>query len=135
MPAPAETNEPGGETIYDDKDSAFVYSKGWTDVKNKKAHEGSFKSTSKNKASAKLNFTGQSFSILYRGGEGYSTMEVYVDGELVGTINQGKEAGFKIRWEYPGQLEPGEHKLKLVFVADKETGDSSMGSLDAVIIR
>jgi hypothetical protein len=129
------TGGPGSETIYDDRDSALVYSKGWTDVKNKKAYEESFKRTDRDKASVKLNFTGQSFSILYRGDEGFGKMEVYVDGKLVGTIKQGKETGFQLRWDLPDQLESGKHKLKLVFVADQKKEDSSMGSLDAIIVR
>jgi parallel beta-helix repeat protein len=135
IPTEVGTGGPGSETIYDDRDSALVYSKGWTDVKNKKAYEESFKRTDRDKASVKLNFTGQSFSILYRGDEGFGKMEVYVDGKLVGTIKQGKETGFQLRWDLPDQLESGKHKLKLVFVADQKKEDSSMGSLDAIIVR
>ena len=136
-PTPAEevTSESGTETIYDDRDNAFKYSAGWKNVKNKKAYNGSFKETAKNGASVTLNFTGRSFSVLYRGGKAFRKIDVYVDGELVGTINQRQKTGFQLRWNYPGQLAPGKHTLKLVFVDNKTTHDRTNGSLDAVIVH
>ena len=137
-PTPAEevTGESNdAETIYDDKDSAFIYSGTWTDVNNKKAHKGSFKRTTEDGAAVTFNFTGQSFSILYKGGKAFRKMDVFIDGELVGTIDQEQKSAYKLRWDYPGQLAPGNHTLKLVFVADKTTVDATKGSVDAVIVR
>jgi hypothetical protein len=60
-------------------------------------------------------------------------MDVYVDDVLVATIDQRQDASkYKIRWDYPGQLAPGAHTLKLVFVT---TSSTTSGSLDAVIVR
>ena len=60
-------------------------------------------------------------------------MDVYIDDALVATINERHEVStYKARWDYPGQLSPGQHILKLVFVT---TGSSRNGSLDAVIVR
>ena len=126
---------PVSETIYDDTDSAFVYDLKWSNTNNRKSYSGSFKKTLKDGASATLDFTGQSFSVIYRTGSAFRTMEVYVDGQLSGAIDQQTERNsFQQSWDYPGQLPYGEHTLKLVFVADPTTTKTRV-SLDAVIIR
>jgi hypothetical protein len=126
---------PGTELIYDDTDSAFVYSKEWKDVFKKKAWQGSFKLTNTNGASVSFTFTGQSFSVLYKTGSAFRKMDVYVDDILVGTINQkANSASFQQRWDFPGQLVPGSHTLKLVFVTPNKSNKTN-GSVDAVIVR
>ena len=134
-PTQATTRKPREETIYDDKDKAFSYSVGWRSVKNKRAYGGSLKVTTRNEASVKLNFTGQSFSVLYKGGKAFGKMDIYVDGKFVGTINQQQKAAFQSRWDYPGQLAFGNHTLKLIFVTNKRAKDRVRGSLDAVIVH
>lgn len=126
------TVQPGAETIYDDKDSAFVYSAGWEDRYIKDAYNGSHKLTNLNDASVTFTFTGQSFSILYRGGPNYGKMKVYIDGVMVDTLDQ-KLPSYKsqARWDYAGQLTPGSHTLQLVFV----NFGYAPGSIDAVIVR
>jgi hypothetical protein len=97
------------------------------------AIDGSFARTSTNGSSVTLPFTGQSFSIIYKGGPSYRKMDVYIDEVLVATIDERHEVStYKARWDFPGQLSPGEHRLKLVFVT---TSASTNGSLDAVIVR
>lgn len=91
--------------------------------------------TSVNGSSITFNFTGQSLSILFKGGPRYRKLNVYVDGQFVGVIDQKlANSQYKQRWDYGSQLTPGEHTLKLVFVT---TGTSSItyGSLDAIIVR
>ena len=125
----------GTETIYDDRDSRFVYSSGWQDVNRKQAYSRSFKATSQNGAQVTFPFTGQSFSILYSGGNSYRKIDVYVDEVLVGTINQElSSSAFQMRWDYPGRLAIGNHTLKLVFVTT-DTSNRTNGSIDAVIVR
>lgn len=122
----------GMETVYDDKNGAFVYSSGWKNTAKKAAYNGSFKKTTVKKASVKLNFTGESFSIFYTSGPSYGKMKVYVDGVLVGTINQKTSTvRYKMRWDYPGQLPPGNHVLKLVV----SNPVNIYSSLDRVIVR
>ncbi|MBI5953312.1 MAG: right-handed parallel beta-helix repeat-containing protein [Chloroflexi bacterium] len=130
-PVPPAT-KPGLEVIYDDRDSAFVYSAGWENKNMQDAYKGTLKLTTKKDSAVTLNFTGQSFSIVYRGGPNYGKMLVYVDGVQVGTLDQklAKYASQK-RWNYTGQLASGPHTLKLVFVNVKY----APGSLDAVIVR
>ena len=133
LPTENPTKPPVSETIYDDKDKALVYSSGWQDSHKGTAYKGSFKETSKNGASVTLDFTGQSFSVLYKSGRMYRNLDVYVDGVKIGTINENSRTqAFQQRWDYDGQLSPGTHTLKLVFVAQ---GNRTRGSLDAIIIE
>ncbi len=126
------TTQPASEIFYDDKDSAFVYSTGWEDKNMTDAYNGSIKLTTRNDSSMTFNFTGQYFSILYRGGPNYGKMKVYVDGVLVDTLDQ-MLAKYKSqkRWDYASQLTPGTHTLQLVFV----NFGYAPGSIDAVIVR
>jgi hypothetical protein len=128
------TSQPSAqETQYDSTQSAFVYSSGWVQETSAYAIGGSYARTSANQASVTFPFTGQSFSVIYKGGPAYRNMDVYVDGALVGTINQKHDASvYKARWDYTGQLPLGQHTLKLVFVT---TGTTYNGSVDAVIVR
>jgi parallel beta-helix repeat protein len=134
---PQNTSVPvfSSETVYDDTNSAFAYSSSWMDIAKRKANGGSYKETYENGSNVSLTFTGQSFSVIYTGGVAYQNMDVYVDGVLVGTINQVLDTKtFQQRWDYPGQLAAGSHTLKLVFVV-VNNANYPKGSLDAVIVR
>jgi hypothetical protein len=123
------------ETIYDDKDGAFVYSAGWEDVSKRQSYNGSFKLTTQKDAFVTFTFTGQSFSVLYKGGPAFRKMDVYVDDVLVATIDEKTaSSSFQQRWDYGGQLAPGSHRLKLVFVTPNKSNKTN-GSVDAVIVR
>jgi hypothetical protein len=125
---------PTTETTFDDKNNAFAYSGNWQNTSNTKAYKGSYKSTKQNGASVTFTFTGQSFSILYKGGISYSKFDMYIDGQMVGTFDEKlDQMTFQKRWDYPGQLAPGQHTLKLVFKVTNSTINN--GSLDAVIVR
>lgn len=120
-------------TLYDDKNSAFVYSAGWVDEIKSSAIGGSFSRTSTNGSSVTFPFTGASFSLIYKGGPSYRKMNVYVDGTLVATIDEHFDVStYQARWDYPGQFPLGKHTLKLVFVT---TSSTTNGSVDAVIVR
>jgi hypothetical protein len=98
-----------------------------------KAISGSYSKTSRNGSSVTFQFTGQSFSVIYKGGPSYRKMDVYVDGVLVTTIDERRDVStYNLRWDYPGQLPLGQHTLKLVFVT---TSSSTNGAVDAVIVR
>ncbi len=137
--APTTTPVPASPTaaatspiVYEDKNSAFVYSTDWMSISKKRASQRSYKQTNVVGASAQLGFTGQSFSIIYTAQPGGGNMDVYVDDQFVGTINQmTSNIRFQQQWDFPGQLAAGAHTLKLVF-----TGPApSMATLDAVIVR
>ena len=62
-------------------------------------------------------------------------MAVYVDGVLLGTIDQkAASSRYQLRWDAPGVLSPGSHTLKLVFVTTKSS-TKTYGSFDAVIVQ
>jgi len=130
-----QTQPSSQETVYDNKHGAFVYSAGWVDEAKATAVGGSFARTYTNGSSVTFPFTGQSFSIIYKGGPTYRNMDVYVDDALVATIDQRLDVStYKLRWDYPGQLPTGQHTLKLVFVTTK-SDTSTSGAMDAVIVR
>jgi hypothetical protein len=141
VPTLANTSVPATPTAvsasaktFDDKDGAFVYSSGWQTVATTKASGGSYKETIQDGATVTFPFTGQSFSLIYKGGITFSKFDIYVDGTLVGTLDQKLAAAtYQVRWDYPGQLAAGNHTLKLVFKVSSVT--VNRGSLDAVIIR
>ena len=121
-------------TTIDDKNSALVYSSGWQTVTTTNAYGGSYKETTQNGATSTFPFTGQSFSIIYKGGVTFSKFDVYVDGILVATLDQKlSTATYQKRWDYPSQFTYGNHMLKLVFRVTSST--VYRGSLDAVIVR
>jgi hypothetical protein len=130
---PTQQVQTSQETQYDNKHSAFVYSAGWIEEISTYAIGGSYARTSTNGSSVMFQFTGQSFSLIYKGGPSYRKMDLYLDGVLVTTIDERFDVStYKARWDYPGQFPLGQHTLKLVFVT---TSSSTNGSVDAVIVR
>ena len=128
------TAAPATANTIDDSNGAFVYSSGWQTVSTSNAYRGSYKETQQNGATVTLPFTGQSFSLIYKGGITFSKFDVFVDEVLVGTLDQKLGAAtYQVRWDYPGQLAAGNHTLKLVFRVTSAT--VNRGSLDAVIVR
>jgi hypothetical protein len=79
-----------------------------------------------------LSFTGQSFSILYTAGKNFGNVEVYIDNQLITTLNQRSTQNlFQQRWDSQGLLPVGTHQLKLIFAGP----EGYRGSIDAVIVR
>ena len=133
-PTVAPTSGSTTAQTFDDKISAFVYSSGWQTISTTNAYGGSYKETTQNGSTVTFPFTGQSFSIIYKGGVTFSKFDVYVDGALVDTLDQKlSTTTYQKRWDYPNQLAYGNHTLKLVFKVTSST--VYRGSLDAVIIR
>ncbi len=132
-PKSTATPQPVSPITYDDKNGAFSYSSGWQTVTAAAAYGGSYQDTTTGGASVVLPFTGQSFSIIYRGGA-YGQFDVFIDANLVATLNEKLATDtYQQRWDYPGQLTQGSHKLKLVFKLTN--ANVNCGSLDAVMIR
>lgn len=132
---PLPTPTPSATGTFDDKNAAFAYSSSaWQNVSTSNAYNGSYKETTTSGSFVTFPFTGQSFSIIYKGGVTYSKFDIYVDGALVGTLDQKlSTATYQQRWDYPGQLALGNHTLKMVFKVTSSTVNK--GSLDAVIVR
>jgi len=120
------------EIIYDDLNSALVYSSNWQNLSDQQAYNGSYKAVSVRGASVTINFSGQSFSILYTSGPSYGSMDVFIDGVLMGTMDQKSSlTQYQQRWDYTGQLAQGAHILNLVSKYRKNT----YNSIDQVIVR
>ncbi|HMX75509.1 MAG TPA: right-handed parallel beta-helix repeat-containing protein [Anaerolineales bacterium] len=129
------STQPSSETVFDDKNGNLVYSVGWSDVAAKQAYGGSYKQTTQSGSTVSITFTGQSFSVLYKGGPSYRKMDVFVDGALVATLDENLTVStYQPRWDYPGQLAAGTHTLMLVFVSTPGVANNN-GSVDAVIVR
>jgi parallel beta-helix repeat protein len=125
------TPVPALETIYDDTHPGFVYSANWQNVVKGKAYGGSYKLTTRTGSSVTLNFTGRSFSLLYTTGLNFGKLDIYVDNQLIATLDQRtSQIYFQKRWD-SGQFPAGAHVLKLVFTGRND----SKGTLDAVIVR
>jgi hypothetical protein len=129
------TIPPSTSNTFDDANAVFTYSSSaWQSIVTTKAYTGSYKETTTEGSFVTFPFTGQSFSLIYKGGITYSKFDIYVDDVLVGTLDQKMStATYQQRWDYPGQLAAGNHILKLVFRVTSSTVNK--GSLDAVIIR
>ena len=125
------TPVPALETIYNDTHPGFVYSANWQNVVKDKAYAGSYKLTTRTGSSVTFNFTGRSFSLLYTTGLNFGKLDIYVDNQLIATLDQRtSQIYFQKRWD-SGQFSAGTHVLKLVFVGRND----SKGTLDAVIVR
>jgi hypothetical protein len=119
-------------TVYNDTHPALVFSKDWQDIQRDRAYEKSFKATTTPGSSVTLQFTGQAISLLYTSGKSFGKVEVYIDNQLVGVLDQQtRQNKFQQRWDYQGPLQPGSHEIKLVFVG----ANQSRGSVDAILIR
>ncbi len=120
------------ENIYNDKNPALIYSENWQNVQRNRAYKDSFKSTTRAGSFVTFSFTGQSFSIIYTVGLNFGRVEVYIDNQLITTLDQKASQNlFQQRWDYQGLLPVGVHELKLVFIGP----ENSKGSLDAIAVR
>lgn len=72
--------------------------------------------TSDAEASATATIDANKFSIKYTAGPNQGQMEIYVDGELVASVDQhAEESTPQTYWDLPGNLDPGPHTVKVVF--------------------
>lgn len=117
--------------VYDEKNSAFAYSSNWTSTNDSQAYKGEYVLTKVISSSVTLGFTGQSFTVIYKAGPLLGKMDVYVDGKLIGTLNEyASSATYQKKWKYSGSLTSGSHTLKLILTGPT----NARGSLDGVSI-
>ena len=120
------------EVIYNDKHPELIYSENWRNVQRDKAYKNSFKSTNTIGSFVNFSFTGQSFIIIYTAGETFGNVDVYIDNQLIDTLDQkASRTLFQQRWDYQGTLPAGVHELKLVFIGP----ENFKGSIDGVVVR
>jgi hypothetical protein len=129
---PTYDSLPQAETIYNDTNPALNYSANWQEVRSGRAYEGSFKSTGTVGSLVTLSFIGRSFGLLYSTGRVFGKLEIYIDNQLITTLDQkASKNEFQKRWDYQGMLSPGAHQLKLIFIGP----ENLRGSIDAIIVR
>lgn len=133
---PTSTSQTTGSTTagaaYDDKDKAIISSGTWLNEYRTKAYQQSIKVTEIKGSSIALKFTGSTFTILYTNGPSFSTIDVYVDNVLVGTINEyTKTIRYQKQWTCPKALAYGAHEIKLVFTGPAPT----RGNVDAILVK
>ena len=120
------------ETVFNDNHAAFTYSGNWQSVSRAKAYGGSFKLTRQVGAYVTLRFTGQSFSLLYTSGPSNGKFDIFLDNQLIVTLDQKtSETLFQKRWDYSGRFPVGPHELRFVFTGPTD----ARGTIDAVIVR
>ena len=74
----------------DERDKTFKYSKDWKDVNDNTGigyYMGTLKTTSKKGSSVEFTFSGTGINIISQRSWDYGTMEVYIDGEYVTTVD------------------------------------------------
>lgn len=126
--SPTFTPMPDGPGTYDDRYPGITYSGAWTDVVDSKAFNGSVQHSSSAGGSAAMTFDGRRVSILYPVGENRGVMSVYIDNQLVGSINQANGSLInQMRWDSQ-QLSAGKHTLRLVHAS------GAVVALDGIVI-
>jgi len=129
---PQSTEPPAINIVtYDNSDASLVFSTNWTSIRDDAATDNSYMRTSVKGSSVTFKFTGVSFSILYTADPKNGNVAVYLDGTLVSKFSQqAPQTVAQQRWDYPGQLAAGTHKVKMIFSGPKGT----QISLDAVLV-
>ena len=129
-PTPTKTAlPPVGYGTYDERNARIVYNGTWA----AKSVTGNYLNTEKytiaNGNSARLTFTGENVSVLYRGYPTiFGNMEVRIDGEYVATINQSTpKLTLKNRWS-SNNLGSGIHTITLTKLS------GTYVTLDAIIV-
>ncbi len=124
---------PTQSTTYENDNAAFVYSSGWSVVKDGKASGGNYRKSTVLKSSIKLSFTGSTFKVAYLTQPKGGSMQVLVDGVLMTTLNQKTTSIMYIQtWRLMPEnaLPYGKHLLTLIFTAPS----SSTVTMDRVTI-
>lgn len=131
LPTSTPTSTTTTTTIYNDQSSAFAYSANWTNVIDSQAYKGEYQLTKVIGSSVTFSFTGQSFTVIYKAGPVLGKMDVYVDGKLIGTLNEyASSPANQKKWKYSGTLATGAHKVKLVLTGPT----NARGSIDAISV-
>lgn len=129
-PLPTMISTTAAITIFDEKNSAFSYSNGWTEVADNQAYNGAFKRTQTIGSSVTFSFTGQRFTLLYKTGPQFGKMTVYLDGVLLLTLDQNTTYHlYQRKWVYGGLLSQGVHQIKLVYSKGPVNGRVSIDAI------
>ena len=120
--------DPLSAGTYDDNDARLQYSGNWTVYSSASAHQGNSRYSQTIGDTVSFHFTGTQLSLLYTGLTNRGTMQVYIDGSLVDTINQySSTLTWQNRWD-SASVTPGLHKVRLVHAS------GAINDLDAILV-
>ena len=131
------------ETLYDNTNPAIVYSPGWNHESSQinpayhPATQGTLSETQTAGASARLTFTAsRSISLVYTMAANRWKSNVYIDGQLVGTL-QNRTPQVNQRWQVmkTWPVSPGTHTIEVVALGavDGQNIHQSWSDVDAFI--
>ncbi len=114
---------------YDDADTAITYVGAWQILVDPNTYLGAWRYSPTTGDSGQFVFSGRQISLNYLPGPTLGTMDVYVDGVLVTSINQ-----YSANWAYEGSwtsdlLSEGVHKVRIVHASNAD-----MVSLDFITV-
>jgi hypothetical protein len=85
--AAAKSSSPIGKGMYDDNDSAWIYSAGWSTYSGSGPYNSTLHYNNANGATASITFIGTQFILSYTAYSNRGSFEVWMDGALETTIN------------------------------------------------
>jgi hypothetical protein len=119
---------PGAGT-YEDTSSLISYAGKWNPYSSTSASGGSSRYSDQLGSTADFTFVGNQVSIIYTGYGNRGTLDVRVDGQLIGTINQKTSTlAWKQRWDSSVLSGTGPHTLRLTHAS------GTIADIDAIII-
>jgi CSLREA domain-containing protein len=122
---------PVGAGTYDDTHTAWVYSAGWTTYTTNGPYASSIHYTDVVGSYADLTFRGVRFTLTYTQDPSRGSIEVYVDGGLVGTLNEyGPSLAWQQSWTSP-TFTDGTHMVRFVHAG----GSGPYVDIDAITIH
>ena len=111
--ARAKSPIPAGTGKYDNRDARILYTN-WVVTAQAGAYLSSFHLSSLAGRTATFVFNGSDFSLIYARNTAFGNLEVWVDGVLVGVINQNGASTAQQVWKYSdsfGPLTAGQHTV------------------------
>ena len=111
--ARAKSPIPAGTGKYDNRDARILYTN-WVVTAQASAYLSSFHLSSLAGRTATFVFNGSDFSLIYARNTAFGNLEVWVDGVLMGVINQNGASAAQQVWKYSdsfGPLTAGQHTV------------------------
>lgn len=120
-------------TLVDDRDSNIVYTGKWGKIVNNPAYEGTITRSNKKGDSIEYTFEGEVIRVFIGNGAGAGIMEVYLDNELVDTIDcYNNVTVARVLVFESDKLAAGSHTIKIVHTGEKNAlADNSNINFDA----
>jgi hypothetical protein len=123
----------GRFTLQGHQQTQFSFSSGWSTVSVSGAYGGSVARTTSLNATATASFTGRDAGLVMTTGTAYGSVKVFVDGVLVGTVNNHTGSGTKLREIvfHKGFTSAGTHTIQVV---NQATSGHPRADLDGLIV-